>query len=190
MVKLKYEVSMRCTRNISSHVQDGVARVHNYTIAIVVGCGIVWWWICSVNSASGHIKTRQIKCKLIDYDTFTSLLCRLGFITRAINRWKDTHVRVAGFGQGREVGKHQRKKSKEAVQKYQHNWKRLLKLNVAPKEGPHVTHRVHDDSIVPVPETIRTSSSNVGGGGAVGGEPRKPLFPKSRVSLEVHWKCI
>ena len=103
MVKLKYEVSMRCTRNISSHVQDVVARVHNYTIVIVVGCGIIGWWSCSVNSASGHIKTRQIKCKLIDYDTFTSLLCRLGFIPRAINRWQDTHVRVAGFGQGREV---------------------------------------------------------------------------------------
>ena len=83
---------------------------------------------------------------------------------------------LLGLGKGGKSGSISEKKSKEAVQKYQHNWKRLLKLNVAPKEGPHVTHRVHDDSIVPVPETIRTSSSNVGGGGAGGGEPRKPLF--------------
>ncbi len=117
MVKFKYEVSMRCTRNISSHVQDVVARVHNYTIVIVVGCGIVGWWICSVNSASGHITTRQIKCKLIEYDTFTSLLCRLGFIPRAIDGRMRMSV-LLGLGKGGKSGKHQRKKSKEAVQIY------------------------------------------------------------------------
>jgi hypothetical protein len=95
-----------------SHVHDVVARVHN-SIVIVVGCGIVWWWICSVHSASGHIKTRQIKWKLFDSDTFTSLSCRLGFIPRAIDgRIHMSALLCAGLG-----GKSCSKEYREFTQK-------------------------------------------------------------------------
>jgi hypothetical protein len=114
------------------------------------------------------------------------------------NRWQDTHVRVTGLGLRAGTPGSISKKKVKGCTKYKHNCKSLLKINVTPNEGPHVTHRVHIyQSNRPVPETIRTSSSNVGGVGGgcgQGGEPRKPLsfrklrsVPETSPSFQDFW---